>query len=190
MKPPVMRKAFSMITAIFVIVIMSAVAALVLSLSGKMVKATTIQYRTEQAALLARSYAELAVQAVIMHDRNTTSNCVEDINTSVNNLVAGSGATSATPLNGGGYGIGIQIHYLGNNLPCSSSRILNSTPITTDYNTTMGAADALAAILVDVYVRYKDPEMVAAYKENHSGTAPGADDIPWITYHTRRLLKI
>ena len=184
-----MRSAFSIITAVFTIVLMATVAMLVFSLSGKMVQTTTIQYRTEQAALLARSYTELAVLKVLQHNRSTAGNCVQDIDGAVNNIVPGGSASGASSLNGGGYQIQTRISYLGNGLPCASTRILNGSPIQTDYNTT-SASDALAAIIVDVYVRYKDPAMVAAYKDNHSGTAPSGNQIPWITYHSRRLLKI
>ena len=49
-----MRKAFSLITAIFVIVLMATVAAFIMNLSGKMVKGTTVQFQREQAVLLAK----------------------------------------------------------------------------------------------------------------------------------------
>jgi hypothetical protein len=180
-----------MITSIFVIVLMATVAILVFSLSGKMTKNTTIQYRTDQAALLARSYTELAVMAVINHDRDTNGNCIQDINGVVNSIIPGvTPSASASTLSGEGYNIQTRIYYIGENLPCSSSRDLNGAAnIVTDYNNT-GANDALAAIIVDTYVRYKDPAMVEAWKTDHSNKAPKATQIPWITYHTRRLLKI
>ena len=188
MRHPTMRNGFSIITAVFTIVLMATVAMLVFSLSGKMVQTTTIQYRTEQAALLARSYTELAVLKVLQHNRSTAGNCTPDFDGVVNNIVPGGSASGATSLNGGGYKIETRIHYLGNGLPCSATRILNGSSIQTDYNTT-SAADALAGIVVDVYVRYKDPAMVAAYKDRN-GAAPTGNQIPWITHHTRRLLKI
>jgi len=181
-----MRKAFSMITAVFVIVIMATVAILVMSTSGKIVKETTIQYRKEQAMLLARSYTELAVLAVTNYDRSTSSNCVENINGVVNALIPGaSPATGVSSTNGGGYDVQTRIYYLGNNLPCSNSRKLNNsidtsrsnTIIATDYNNT-GSSDAIAGIIVDVYIRYKDPD---AYDPANS---------PWITYYRRTLQKI
>ena len=179
-----MRKAFSMITAIFVIVIMATIAVLVLSLSGKTIKNTTVQYRHEQAALLARSYTEMAVLAVINHDRNATGECIQDINGVVNSIIPGQTPTGSTD-DGSGYNVQVRISYLGNGLPCSASRRLNdsnasdrsSTLIQTDYNST-SAADAIAAIIVDVYVQYKDPDAV-----NPSSS-------PWITYHRRTLQKI
>jgi type II secretory pathway pseudopilin PulG len=79
MKNVKMRRAFSMITAIFVIVLMATVAVLILNLSGKMVKETTAQFQREQAMLLAKSYTEYAVMAVTANDRNGTGNCLTDI---------------------------------------------------------------------------------------------------------------
>ncbi len=186
-----MRKAFSMVTAIFVIIVMATVAMLVFNMSGKMIKGTTIQYRTEQAALLARSYTELAVMAVTDHDRHPaggTASCVEHINGVVNSIIPGQtpiAGTSST--NGGGYDVNTTIYYLGNNLPCTEKMKLNdstdaarsSTTISSNpYHSTANPADDIAAILVDVEVRYKDPN------------ADDPSKTPWITYHRRTLQKI
>ena len=186
-----MRKAFSMITAIFVMIIMATVAMLVFSMSGKMIKGTTIQYRTEQAALLARSYTELAVMAVINHDRHPAgaiASCVEHINGVVNSITPGQAPAAGTnSTNGGGYDVNTTIYYLGNNLPCTPNMKLNdstnaarsSTTITSNpYHSTASPTDDIAAILVDVQVRYKDPN------------ADDPSKTPWITYHRRTLQKI
>ena len=66
------RKAFSMITAIVVIVLMASVAVFIMNLSGKMVKETTTQYQREQAILLSKSYTEYAVMAVTANEHNTS----------------------------------------------------------------------------------------------------------------------
>ena len=180
-----MRKAFSMITAIFVMIIMATIATLVFNLSGKMLVGTTVQFKTEQAALLARSYTELAVMAVINHNRNSTD-CIENIDGVVNSLKPGTLPVSGvSSTNGGGYDVKTRIYYLGNNLPCSETRKLNdssnarrsTTLIVTDYNNT-SAPDAIAGIIVDVYVSYKD-----------ASTDDPANS-PWITYHRRTLQKI
>jgi hypothetical protein len=171
----IMRKAFSMITAVFIIVLMSTIAMLVFNLSGKVVKNTTIQMQKEQAMLLARSYTELAVLNVMNYNRNGT-NCVENINGVMNSVVPGetpSGSSTA----GSGYRIQTRIYYIGNSLPCSGTRILNTNPIVSDYNGTTGA-DTLAAIMIDVYVQYKDADV----------SSPA--DSPWITYHRRTIQKI
>lgn len=170
-----------MLVAIVVIVLVASISALVLSLGGKVVKTTTFQYRQEQAALLAKSYTELAIMAVINYDRNSSGNCIENVNGVVNNLVPGGSVPSGvSSTNGGGYDVQTRIYYLGNGLPCSSTRILNgSNTIATDYadgNASVGGA--VAAILVDVFVRYKDPD------------AANPATAPWITYHHRTIQKI
>ncbi len=63
-----MRRAFSMVTAIFVIFIMSSITALIMGVTSKTLKATTQQYQKEQASLLARSYTELAMLYVLNYD--------------------------------------------------------------------------------------------------------------------------
>lgn len=177
-----MREAFSMITAIFVMVIMATIAAFVLNLSGKMVQETSTMFRQEQAALLARSYTELAVMAVMNHDRNATNDCIENIDGVVNGLKPGVTPTGSSTA-GSGYDVQTRIYYIGNDLPCSEARKLTDSTV---YSSTKISAnvykdaipsspDALAAIIVDVYVKYKNPD-------NASG--------PWITFHRRTLQKI
>ncbi|MBD3790873.1 MAG: type II secretion system protein [Campylobacterales bacterium] len=174
-----MRKGFSLITAIFVMVLMATLALFILNLSAKVTKETSAQYYQEQAALLARSYTELAVMAVIYHDRNTTGSCVEDINGVVNGIRPGETPTGSTA-DGSGYDVQTRIYYIGNGLPCSGTRELtdnaanSATTITTNYGDVTGASDALAAIIVDVYVRYRDPDNLGN----------------WLTYHRRTLQKI
>ncbi len=173
-----MRNAFSLITAIFVMLIMATVAAFILNLSGKITQETGAQYRQEQAALLARSYTELAVMAVINHDRNTTSSCIEDIDGVVNGVLPNGPVTGSTA-DGSGYNVMTRVYYLGNDLPCSNSRELtdnasnSTTRITSNYNNT-SSSDSLAGIIVDVYVQYKTPD----------------DPTHWITYYRRTLQKI
>lgn len=138
-----MRSGFSMITAIFVIVIMASIGAFVMNLSGKIVKTTTAQYQHEQAILYAKSYTEYAIMAVTAHDRNASGNCVETIKGSIGNV------------NNGGYTIRTHIAYIG--LPaeismCSNIRQLNSAAI--DPNTPL-------SIIIDAYVDYKDPDNTA-----------------------------
>lgn len=137
-----MRKAFSMITAIFVIVLMATVAVLILSLSGKMVKETTAQFQREQAMLLAKSYTEYAVMAVTANDRNGTGNCLSDID----------GNYGADPAHGKGYRIRVRLAYIGHAdqiASCAATRTFANNVVTekTPLN-----------IIVDVYVEYKDPD--------------------------------
>ena len=107
-----MRKAFSMLTAIFTIVLMATVAAFIMNLSGKMVKGTTAQFQREQSMLLAKSYTEDAIMAVTANEHNS-SHCLDNI----------TGTYSV-------YNIDIKISYIGNNVNLggvsSCGRILGS----------------------------------------------------------------
>jgi len=132
------REAFSMVTAIVIIVLMSSVAMLIMNMSGKMVKETTAQFRQEQAILLANSYTEYAVMAVTANDRNGSS-CLSTI----------SGLVGNTAL---GYDITLEIAYIGTSDEmgeCQGSRKLSDTVTNTDTPLT---------IIVDAYVKYKDLE--------------------------------
>ena len=131
MKTVKMRSAFSMITAIFVIVLMATVAMLILSTSGKMVKETTTQYQREQAMLLAKSYTEYAILAVTANDHNS-SNCLDNITG-----------------NYGDYNVDVNISYIGNsaNLKGFCSRELDNSVAT---------PKSPLNIIVDVFVRYPD----------------------------------
>ena len=154
------RKAFSMLTAIMVIVLMASVGAFVMSLSGKMVKTTTTQFQREQAELLAKSYTEYAIMAVMANDAVTTNNCVETIN----------GTNIIRPQNNGGFNVTVQIAYIGTNTQrvtnCSAIRQFSSAVVTTD---------SPLNVMIDVYIRYQDLDGV---------------NTNWITYHKRTLQKI
>jgi type II secretory pathway pseudopilin PulG len=128
------RKAFSMITAIFVIVLMATVAAFIMNISGKMVKETTVQYQREQAMLLAKSYMQYAVLAVTGNEHNGT-NCLDNI--------------SGNYGGADGYNIDVNISYIGDatNLVGNCARELDNTVIT---------PKSPLNIVVDVFVRYPD----------------------------------
>ncbi len=74
-----MRKAFSMLTAIFVILLMATVAAFILNISGKSVKSTFLQFKREQAILYARSYTELAIMRATATTTLTTVTITGDV---------------------------------------------------------------------------------------------------------------
>ncbi len=157
------RKAFSLITAIFVIILMASVAGFVMNLSGKIVQESTALYQKEQAVLFAKSYTELAIMAVMSNDRNSTGICVSDIE-AINVIPAGATAGSAQ-----GYNVETRIAFIGPNADigsCDGTRQLGN-PVT-------ASSDELN-IIVDVYVKYKD-------LNNPSGND--------ITYHRRTLQKI
>ena len=139
------RKAFSLLTALFVIVLMATVAMLVMNMTGKMVKETTTQFQREQAALLAKSYTEYAIMAVTANDR-TTNNCLSDID----------GTVGTNPANGNGYRIRARIAYIGHNAEvgtCPAIRIFSSS--VTEPNSPLN-------IIVDVYVEYKEADNTSA----------------------------
>ena len=154
------RKAFSLLVTLAIIVIMASVAMLVTTLSGKIIKTTTTQFRKEQAALLARSYTELAILAVTGNDRS--ADCLEDIDASD---VLGNDSD-----NGEGFRVRTRISYIGaddQNLDnCSNTRVF-SDQVQTE--------ESSLNIIVDVYVEYKELDN---------------PDSQWITYHRRTLQKI
>jgi type II secretory pathway pseudopilin PulG len=155
------RKAFSLITSIFVIVMMATVGILVMNMTSKTIKETTGQYRKEQAVLLAKSYTELAIMAVTANDR--PNGCIQKVNGK--DIIADSDS-------GKGYDVVTRIYYIGKdstaNLDgnCDSASIL-SKDVETDGSDLQ--------IIVDVYVRYKELDNTNA---------------DWITYHRRTLQKI
>ncbi|MEA2048530.1 MAG: type II secretion system protein [Campylobacterota bacterium] len=131
------REAFSMITAIFLIVIMASITGLVMSTAGKIVQETTSQYQKEQAVLWAKSYTEYAVMSVMSNDRNGTGNCIETITGDIDD-----------PENGQGYRIDTRISFIGNVEQVNScTNVLSNAVVTTQ---------SPLNILVDVYVSYRD----------------------------------
>lgn len=134
------RKAFSLLTALFVIVLMATVAMLVMNMTGKMVKETTTQYQREQAALLAKSYTEYAIMAVTANDR--TTNCLSDID----------GTVGANPAIGNGYRIRARIAYIGHNAE------VGACPATRVFSSSVNEDNSPLNIIVDVYVEYKEAD--------------------------------
>ena len=127
-----MRKGFSMLTAIAVIVVIASIGAFILSLSGKMIAETTVQFQREQAMLLAKSYTEYAIMAATANDQNS-SNCLNSINSDV----------------GGFYKVNVNISYIGRDISSSCNNILS-----TDINTT----NSPLSIIIDVDVKYQNPD--------------------------------
>ncbi|HEY9191180.1 MAG TPA: type II secretion system protein [Sulfurovum sp.] len=131
-----MRKAFSMLTAIFIIVLMATVAAFIINLSGKMVKGTTAQFQHEQSVLLAKSYTEYAIMAATANEHNT-ANCLNNISGNYGDLGDG------TYL----YNIDVNISYIGDANLHGSCRTLSNTVVT---------EKSPLSIIVDVFVKHKD----------------------------------
>ena len=156
----IQRKAFSMITAIFLILMMSSVAIFIMNLSGKMVQSTTAQYQKEQAVLYAKSYTEYAIMTVMSNDRNGAGlDCIDTINGTIVN-------DPANPVYD--YTITTSISYIG-----LAGTIANC-------NTQLGnpAVNDELNIIVDVYVNYRD------INDPRAGAAEP------LTYHRRTLQKI
>ena len=154
------RKAFSMLTAIIIIVLMSSVALLIMTMSSKLTKETTAQYQREQAILLANSYTEYAIMAVTANRRAV--NCLQTINGTMGN------ATAMNPNNG--YRISINIAYIG-----TAAVIGNCLPVQQ-----LGIhpnADLPLTIIIDAYIDYNDLDNPAV-------------NPPVITYHRRTVQKI
>jgi len=150
------KKAFSMVTAIFVMFIMASLTALIMNVTGKTVKATTHQYQKEQAMLLARSYTELAILYALYYDRNSTSSCLEKI------------TDHFGIIGNGGYDVIINIKYLGNDtlLDGCTKTILSNGNIGTasdslniatwvDNNSSLGINNTIS-LIIDTYISYKD----------------------------------
>ena len=154
------KKAFSMVTAVFVIVIMATVTALIMNVTGKTVKETTQQYQKEQAALLARSYTEQAILYALHYDRIANGYCINQINASF-----GDGVTSQV------FTIQTNIQY-----------VSNTTQLPAGCNILTAWADSGVAgfnetisLIVDVYITYQDLD--------DSLNRP-------ITFHKRTLQKL
>jgi len=173
-----MRNAFSMLTAIVVIVLMAGITALVMNLSGKIVTETTSQYRKEQAMLLAKSYTEFAILAIQGHNMQANG-CLRTL-TGIINSTQYDTANNGGANRGEGYRITVRLRYVGLPLSinCKKANRLDPSP----KNTT--SSDV--AVMVDVGVRYRDLDAVA----NAISAGGKAKDAPWINYNRRTLQKL
>ena len=168
----IQRSAFSMITAIFVIVLLSTVAAFIMNLSGKMVGETTTQYRKEQAILYAKSYTEFAIMSA------TARNCIKTITANID------GDTNQV-LAGQGYRVTVNVQYIGNDL---------TTALVPNCDTLGGAitntSSRGAIVLIDTYVRYRDPEHPSAIALTPWKSTTNPNGYEGITYHRRTLQRL
>ena len=179
------RPAFSMVTAIGVMLIMGLLASFILSTSASTSQETITQYHKEQAALLAQAYTEAAILAILKRDVTTTQ-CVQTITGDITTL-AQNGTAGGSPAQGRGYKVNVNIAYIANTgtdintTTCPAANILNksSTNALLDFNASYASAPiASLSAIIDVYVRYKNPNY------------PDVAAAPWITYHRRTLQKI
>jgi len=137
-----MRKAFSLVTAIFLLILMSSLMAVMLTLSSQTLKQTGNIYLQEEAKLLARSATEYALLAISAHKMDTKHKCVENIN--MHYPVYPS------------FDVNVSIYYIGKNLPCDKSHILDNNISTKESNVT---------VIVDTFVTSSDTqENISYYK--------------------------
>lgn len=180
-----MRDAFSMLTAVVMIVMMAGLAALVTNVSSKIVKETTGQYRYEQAALLAKSYTEYAILAIQGHGLpSNTNSCLRTITANIGG--------DDTVDKGENYRVEVKIQYIGlrKNIPTAGCSV--TTPSVTNklsygFQTPDSASDTNSGDIsatIDVYVMYHDIDLAGA-----NGGTLGNDDA-WLTYHRRTLQKL
>jgi len=130
------KKAFSMVTAIFVIIIMASITSLIMNVTGKTIKATTQQYQDEQARLLARSYTELGIMYALYYDRNASGNCLETINDTFKN-----------------YTILVELHYIGN-----STTLTGCTRTLGTWTENSTGFEKSLSLMIDTYITYSDPD--------------------------------
>jgi hypothetical protein len=156
-----------MITAIFVILMLSTVGAYIVNVAGKTLKSTSTQYYKEQSALLAKSYTELAIMGATANDAKNT-NCLETIN----------GVVGNNPDNGEGYRVTTTLSYIGDDtLACNNANIIISDALIPENQ---------LYVMVDVYVRYRDYDVINAIVDGGGTLA----SVPWITYHRRTLQRL
>jgi len=157
------RKAFSMITAIFVILLLATVGGFIMNISGKVVQETISQYRKEQAILYAKSYTEFAIMAA------TSEDCVQRIQSNVD-------GDENQVLAGQGYRVDVKVQYIGNTSSICTNTIGNTNI------TDLRAIDNV--IIIDTYVHYREPDSIPAIRGLSWVQAPG------ITYHRRTLQRL
>lgn len=159
------RPAFSMITAIFIMLLMATVGAFIMNLSGKMVQETTTQYRKEQAILYAKSYTEFAIMSA------TARTCVKSVTADVD-------GTQNDVKQGQGYRVVVNVRYLGNESPCpNATYYVTDEPLSTP-------SSRQSVVLIDTYVHYRDPDNPSSTTAITWATNPG------ITYHRRTIQKL
>ena len=161
------KPAFSMITAIFVILLLSTVAAFILNLSGKSIDETTTQYRKEQAILYAKSYTEYAIMSAVARD------CIKTITGYV-------GGTLSQVKAGNGYKVTVDIQYVGNELAGALGGTCDTLGGAISTTNSRGAI-----ILVDTYVRYRNPD----HPDAIAGVAFD-NTHPGFVYHRRTIQRL
>lgn len=135
------RDAFSLITAIFTIILMASVAMFIMNVSGKLIKETSTQYQREQSMLLANSYLEYGIMAVTANEHNKT-NCL--------NYITGKYAQ---------YDVNVTVSYIGNDKNLGSGSSSNCANVLSKSVVTKRSP---LNIILDVFVSYDDDDTVSA----------------------------
>ncbi len=173
-----MRKGFSLLTAIVVMIMMASVSVAVFNTAGKLISETTGQYRQEQSMLLAKSYTEFAILAIQENDMNGGS-CLRTITANINSLDGSANANGVE--RGEGYYVEVKIQYIG------LAAGINCAPVTSGFGSLGRLATSTSrdlSAMIDVYVQYHDFSVV----DKIGGSASNTD--PWMTYHRRTLQKL
>ncbi|CZE47145.1 type IV pilus modification PilV family protein [Campylobacter geochelonis] len=135
-----MKRAFTLIMAMFFIVILATLGMLALSLSTQTAKQSTDIYLREQAELLARSATEFAVMAMQAHSytpaRSNGEHCLETVDITY--------PTADNPLFKGR----VQIYYLNPLLGCRAARTIGDRNLTAA--TTTSITDNIAMLDVTI----------------------------------------
>ena len=137
-----MKKAFSLLIAIFTILLLSLVASYIYYTSSSIAKEGELQYQEAEAKILARSYTEYAILALT--GNNPIFTCIDEIKADIGN-----------PDSAQGYKVIVNITYIGNNKyinKCSNIAYMLSD----------SDEDTLSVIL-DVYVKYKEHSIGTLY---------------------------
>ncbi|WP_353661168.1 type II secretion system protein [Hydrogenimonas sp. SS33] len=128
-----MRHGFTLLSAIFLMVLIATLMVLAFSLSAQTKKQTGDIYMQEQAYLLGRSATEFALLAISGHDNNDS--CLEQINMQF---------PDGEPL----FDVNMTLYYVGNGLKCNAGHLLANNIATDESNGT---------VLIDTIVSYTDP---------------------------------
>ena len=129
-----MRRGFTLLSAIFLMVLVATLMALAFSLSSQTKKQTGDIYMQEQAQLLARSATEFALLAISGHDNRI--DCIEQINMRY---------PKGSPI----YDINMTLYYIGNALLCNGSHLLDNNIATDESNGT---------VMIDTFDSYTRPD--------------------------------
>ena len=125
------RPAIALISAIFLLVFISMITALVLGMNVQTQKSTADIYLRDQADLLAKSATEFAMLAISGHERVVNNDCVNFINSQY---------PAVTPQ----FDINTTILYIGNGFPANCNMLNGANAITT--------AESNGTVIIDVYV--------------------------------------